>query len=341
MRLLFAGTPEVAVPTLDALVNSPHEVVAVLTRADAPAGRGRKLTPSPVRQRAEELGIEVITGNPRDPEVLARLRELNIDCAPVVAYGQILRPEALDIAPHGWINLHFSLLPAWRGAAPVQRAIMAGDEITGATTFVIEEGLDSGPVLGTMTEVIRPGDTSGDLLMRLAHAGAPLMLATMDALETGQLNPVSQNDLDATYAHKLLDADGEVDWTNPAHAIDRRIRGCTPAPGAWTTLPGGGRLGLGPLRSAASTLPALPAPAATAGALAPGATGQVGDVVVLSPGEILVTKRAVFVGTGSGPVELGHVTAPGKKAMAAADWARGARLGDGSPITSGIKVGHP
>ena len=318
MRLLFAGTPDVAVPTLDALVDSPHEVVAVLTRADAPAGRGRKLTPSPVRQRAEELGIEVLTGDPQDPETLARLRALEIECAPVVAYGQILRREALDIPKFGWINLHFSLLPTWRGAAPVQRAIMAGDEMTGATTFLIEEGLDSGPILGTLTEQIRGTDTSGDLLGRLATAGAPLMVATLDAIASGQLHPVRQQDAEATYAHKLDLDDGRVPWTIPALAIDRLIRGCTPAPGAWTTLADGTRLGLGPVALASAD-----------------------DVDSgLAPGELHVTKRAVFIGTASGPVRLGEVTPAGKKTMVAADWARGARLADGNPVVSGMKVGE-
>lgn len=318
MRLLFAGTPEVAVPTLNALVDSPHEVVAVLTRADAPAGRGRKMTPSPVRQRAEELGIEVLTGNPRDADVIARLRELDIDCAPVVAYGQILRPDVLDIPKFGWVNLHFSLLPAWRGAAPVQRAIMAGDEMTGATTFLIEQGLDSGPVLGVLTERVRETDTSGDLLSRLAVAGAPLMLATVDAIAAGQLQPVAQQDGEATYAHKLDHTDACVPWTTPALAIDRLIRGCTPDPGAWTQLPDGTRLGLGPVSVATSD-----------------------DIdVELAPGEVHVTKRAIFVGTASHAVRLGQVTPAGKKTMDAADWARGARLADGSPVVSGMKVGE-
>lgn len=318
MRLLFAGTPEVALPTLDALVASPHEVVAVLTRADAPSGRGRKLTASPVRRRAEELGIEVLTGDPRDPEVSEQIRALEIDCAPVVAYGQILKREILDIPAHGWINLHFSLLPAWRGAAPVQRAIMAGDEVTGATTFVIEESLDSGPVLGMLTEQVRPRDTAGDLLGRLADAGAPLMVATLDALEAGQLNPVPQPEVDVTYAHKLGLQDALVDWTIPALAIDRHIRGCTPAPGAWTTLPDGARLGLSPTRLAAAD--------------------DVGRE--LAAGELEVTKRAVYVGTASAPVLLDQVTPAGKKSMVAADWARGARLADGTPIASGMKVGQ-
>lgn len=301
MRLLFAGTPDVAVPTLDALVASPHDVVAVLTRADARAGRGRRLVPSPVRVRAEELGIEVITGRPGDPQVLERLRELEPDCAAVVAYGELLRPEALAIPRIGWVNLHFSILPAWRGAAPVQRALMAGDEVTGATTFLIDEGLDTGPVLGTLTETIRARDTSGELLGRLATAGAPLMVATMDALEAGQLGPVPQPADGVSHAAKLVPADAEVDWQVPALAIDRLVRACTPAPGAWTTLPDGERLGLGPVR------------------LDPETTD-------LAPGEVRVTRREVLVGTATCAVRLGDVVPVGKKMMDAADWARGARL---------------
>ncbi|GHG52365.1 methionyl-tRNA formyltransferase [Flavimobilis marinus] len=316
MRLLFAGTPDVAVPTLDALVASPHEVAAVLTRADARAGRGRHLTPSPVRARAEELGIEVITGSPSDPEVQDRLRALDVDCAPVVAYGQLLRPDALEIPRLGWVNLHFSLLPAWRGAAPVQRAIMAGDEVTGATTFLIEAGLDTGPVLGTLTETIRPRDTSGDLLDRLALAGAPLMVATMDALETGQLTPVQQSADGVSHAAKITADDARVRWEHPALAVDRQVRGCTPAPGAWTTLPDGARLGLGPVT-------VVDDPAA-----AP-----------LAPGEIRVTKRDVVVGVAGGAVRLGDVAPVGKKHMPAADWARGARLTDGTPVADGLRLG--
>ncbi|PFG35615.1 methionyl-tRNA formyltransferase [Flavimobilis soli] len=307
MRLLFAGTPDVAVPTLDALVASPHDVVAVLTRADAPAGRGRRLVPSPVRVRAEELGIEVITGRPRDPEVLERLRELDLDCAAVVAYGELLRPEALAIPRIGWVNLHFSILPAWRGAAPVQRALMAGDEVTGATTFLIDEGLDTGPVLGTLTETIRPRDTSGELLERLATAGAPLMVATMDGLAGNQLGPVAQPADGVSHAAKLTPADAQVDWGVPALAVDRRVRACTPAPGAWTTLPSGERLGLGPVQPVADT------------------TG-------LAPGEVQVSKREVLVGTATSAVRLGDVVPVGKKKMAAADWARGARLEPGTVL---------
>src|SRR3954454_24304487 len=182
MKLVFAGTPEVAVPALDALLASGrHEVAAVVTRPDAPAGRGRRLVASPVAERAEEAGIEVLKpARPRDPEFLQRLTEIAPDCCPVVAYGALLPQVALDIPAHGWVNLHFSLLPAWRGAAPVQRAILAGDDVTGATTFRIEADLDTGPMFGSFTTEIGPRETAGELLSRLADSGAPLLVHTLD-----------------------------------------------------------------------------------------------------------------------------------------------------------------
>ncbi len=305
MRLLFAGTPDVAVPALRALHESDHEVVAVLTRGDAKQGRGRKLVPSPVKQAAEELGIPVITDRPRSEGFVELIKTLNVDCAAVVAYGEILPPQVLNIIEHGWINLHFSLLPAWRGAAPVQRAIMAGDEVTGASTFRIEEGLDTGPVYGTMTETIRRTDTSGELLNRLAESGKGLLVGTMDAIADGSIVPVQQPNDGVSHAAKILVADALVDWTRPQHIVDRTIRGATPAPGAWTTLPDGSRLGIGPLASAPRGVE-MPEN--------------------LAPGELSVTKKHVFVGTGSGTAVLGQVTPVGKKPMNAADWARGARL---------------
>ncbi|MFJ4769838.1 methionyl-tRNA formyltransferase [Streptomyces uncialis] len=309
MKLVFAGTPEVAVPALDALIASDlHEVAAVVTRPDAPAGRGRHLVASPVAERAEEAGIEVLKPRrPRDEDFLARLREIAPDCCPVVAYGALLPRTALDIPAHGWVNLHFSLLPAWRGAAPVQHAVMAGDEITGASTFLIEEGLDSGPVYGTVTELVRPTDTSGDLLTRLAFAGAGLLAATMDGIADGGLKAVPQPADGITLAPKLTVDDARVDWTAPALRVDRVVRGCTPAPGAWTVFRGE-RLKL---------VQATPAPARTD----------------LAPGELGVGKNSVHVGTGSYAVELMWVQAQGKKPMRAADWARGAR------ITAGERVG--
>ncbi|MFF8728675.1 methionyl-tRNA formyltransferase [Streptomyces sp. NPDC015171] len=308
MKLVFAGTPEVAVPALDALLASGrHEVAAVVTRPDAPAGRGRRLVASPVAERAEEAGIEVLKPlKPRDPEFLGRLAEIAPDCCPVVAYGALLPRAALDIPAHGWVNLHFSLLPAWRGAAPVQHAVMAGDEITGASTFLIEEGLDSGPVYGTVTERVRPTDTSGDLLTRLAFAGAGLLAATMDGIADGTLKAVPQPADGITLAPKITVEDAQVDWAAPALRVDRIVRGCTPAPGAWTTFRGE-RLKL---------VQVTPVPERTE----------------LAPGRLAVGKNSVHVGTGSHAVELIWVQAQGKKPMRAADWARGARIAEGESL---------
>ncbi|SDP04759.1 methionyl-tRNA formyltransferase [Pedococcus dokdonensis] len=310
MRLVFAGTPAPAVPSLDALVASEHEVVAVVTRPDARAGRGRGLAASPVRRRAEELGIEVLTPDrPRDPDFLDRLRALAPDACPVVAYGALIPQVALDIPRHGWVNLHFSLLPAWRGAAPVQHAVMAGDEVTGASTFLIEAGLDTGPVFGVMTERVRPRDTAGDLLERLAQGGAGLLLATMDGLADGSLTGVPQSPDGVSLAPKLEVADAEVRWDRPAVAVDRQVRGCTPSPGAWTTFRGA-RVKLAPV---------LPEPGEGSSYAGP----------VLAPGELAAGKRTVHVGTAGGVVQLTTVQPHGKKEMAAADWARGVRIDTG------------
>ena len=308
MKLVFAGTPEVAVPALDALIASGrHEVAAVVTRPDAPAGRGRHLVASPVAERAAEAGIEVLKPvKPRDEAFLARLREIAPDCCPVVAYGALLPRVALDVPAHGWVNLHFSLLPAWRGAAPVQHAIMAGDEITGASTFLIEEGLDSGPVYGTVTERIRPTDTSGDLLTRLAFAGSGLLSATMDGIEDGTLKAVPQPADGVSLAPKITVESAHVDWSAPALRVDRVVRGCTPAPGAWTVFRGE-RLKL---------VQVAPVP----------------DRTDLAPGALAAGKNNVYVGTGSYAVELLWVQAQGKKPMRAADWARGARIGAGESL---------
>ncbi|MCA5894701.1 methionyl-tRNA formyltransferase [Isoptericola sp. NEAU-Y5] len=299
MRLLFAGTPEPAVPSLRALLASRHEVVAVLTRADARAGRGRHLVPSPVRVAAEEAGIPVLTDVPRGEEFVATLHDLDVDAAPVVAYGHLLRPEVLAVPRLGWINLHFSVLPAWRGAAPVQHAVLAGDEVTGATTFLLDEGMDTGPVLGTATETVRPRDTSGDLLGRLADSGSGLLVATLDALEDGELRPQPQPTDGVSLAPKISTDDARVRWEDPALAVDRRVRAVTPAPGAWTALPDGARLGLGPV---------TPRP----------------DVTDLGPGQVRAGKREVLVGTATHAVQLGEVKPVGKTFMAAPDWARGA-----------------
>jgi len=301
MRLVFAGTPQTAVPSLEALLASRHEVVAVVTRPDAPAGRGRHTERSPVALRAAEAGLEILTpGRPREPEFLDRLREIAPDCCPVTAYGALLPQSALDIPRHGWVNLHFSLLPAWRGAAPVQYAVLHGDDITGATTFEIVAALDAGPVYGVLTEPIRPDDTSGTLLDRLAIAGASLLVATMDGIEDGTLKAIAQPDEGISVTQKLTVADAQVDWTRPAHVIDRLIRACTPDPGPWTLL-GDARVKLGPV--------------------------TIDDREPMTPGEVHAEKKGVYVGTGTKPVRLGEVQAPGKRSMPATDWARGLRAG--------------
>ena len=330
MRLVFAGTANVAVPSLDALSSSSHDVAAVLTRPDAPAGRGRSLVASPVKARALTLGLEVLTpSRPGDRQFQARLRKLAPDACPMVAYGALIPSSALTIPTHGWINLHFSLLPAWRGAAPVQHAIMAGDEVTGATTFLVERGLDTGPTFGLMTEAILPEDTSGDLLGRLAHAGAGLLVATLDALEAGELHGVAQSAQGVSLAPKISVQDARICWSTPALAVDRHIRGCTPAPGAWTMFRGE-RLKIHPV-----TLDPDPPVIERREVMAPQVVApqvMAPEVIapeIIAPGEVAATKRAVRVGTASGAVRLGLVQPPGKKPMAAADWARGVRLEPG------------
>jgi methionyl-tRNA formyltransferase len=311
LRILFAGTPATARPSLDALLASPHEVVAVLTRPDAPAGRGRREMRSPIAVRATELGIETLQPRrPAEPEFQARLAELAPDAAAIVAYGALIPQAALDVPTHGWINLHFSLLPAWRGAAPVQHAILHGDQITGATTFVLEAGLDTGPVLGVLTEPIRSDDTAGSLLDRLSHAGAGLLANTLDGLEAGVLDAVPQPTDGVSLAPKITPDDARVVWSAPARHIDRLIRACSPNPGSWTTLRGR-RVKLGSVR-----VPETP-PAAEPGQQA------------LAPGEIAVAGPVAFVGTATSPLLLGAVQPEGKAPMPALDWLRGVRLTEG------------
>jgi methionyl-tRNA formyltransferase len=298
VRIVFGGTPDVAIPSLDSLVDSRHEVFAVVTRPDAPSGRGKKLTASPVAQHAAKLGIEVLKPpRPRDEEFVSRLTEIAPDCCPVVAYGALLPQRVLDIPPHGWVNLHFSLLPAWRGAAPVQHAILAGDQITGATTFRIVLELDAGPIFATVTEPIRPDDTAGDLLHRLSLSGARLLVETLDGIEDGTITPTPQPESDSqvSYASKINVEDAKIDWAQAAEIVDRLIRACAPTPGAWTTFRGE-RFKIN--------------------------SAQILDTV-LSPGALEITKRSVRVGTATQALELRDIQAQGKKPMAAADWARG------------------
>jgi methionyl-tRNA formyltransferase len=302
VRIVFAGTPDVAIPSLDALADSRHELRAVVTRPDAPSGRGKKLTASPVAQRAADLGLEVLKPQqPREEEFVSQLTEIAPECCPVVAYGALLPQRVLDIPRQGWVNLHFSLLPAWRGAAPVQHAILAGDQVTGATTFRIVLELDAGPIFATVTEPIRPDDTAGVLLHRLSLSGARLLVDTLDGIEDGTLTPTPQpqSDSQVSYASKINVEDAQIDWTQPAEVVERLIRACAPAPGAWTTFRGE-RFKINSAQLSDSELP---------------------------PGALEITKRAVRAGTGSRALELGEVRAQGKKPMAAADWARGITFG--------------
>jgi methionyl-tRNA formyltransferase len=302
VRIVFAGTPEPALPSLRRLIDSPyHDVVAVLTRPDAAKGRHGKPSPSPVAGLALEHGIPLLRpARPNSDEFIAELIELAPDACAVVAYGALLSERLLAVPKHGWINLHFSLLPAWRGAAPVQAAIAAGDTVTGATTFQIELALDSGPVYGVVTETIRPTDTAGDLLGRLAISGAALLETTLDGIADGSLTAVPQPVDGVTIAPKVTVEDARVRWDLPAHVVDRRIRAVTPNPGAWTMI-GDLRVKVGPV------------------------TVEEGSNS-LAPGAIRVEKKGIHVGTGSHPVLLGQIQPPGKKPMNAADWARGARL---------------
>ena len=301
MRLVLAGTPAPAVPSLRALLASSHDVVAVLTRPDARAGRGRRAVTSPVKELALEAGLPVLAPErPGDEGFLAELAGLAPDCVPVVAYGALVPRRALDVPRLGWVNLHFSLLPRWRGAAPVQHAVIAGDAETGACAFQLEEGLDTGPVLGSLVEPVGARDTAGDLLERLAPAGADLLVRVLDELEAGASHPVPQPDDGVALAPKLRPEDARVRWEDPAEAVDRRVRGCTPAPGAWTTFRGE-RFRLGPVEPA----------------------GDEADAP--APGVLRATRAGVLVGTGTTPVLLGDVQPAGKRVMAAQDWARGVR----------------
>lgn len=306
MRLLFAGTPEVSVVALDALYASAHDVVGVLTRPPAKSGRGRSLRQSPVHRRALELAIPVFTPTKaNDPEFLESMASLDIDCAPVVAYGALLPESVLRVFPYGWVNLHFSLLPRWRGAAPVQSAIWNGDEATGASTFQIEAGLDTGPVFASIVEPLSGDETSGELLARLAVSGAALLVGTMDAIDAGTAAPVEQSSDGVTLAPKLHAQDARIDWTLPADDVDRRIRACTPEPGAWTVWHDE-RVKVLDARIVAS--------------------------LDAHPSHVAVTKHSVTVATATDGIQLVTVQPHGKKPMAAADWARGARIVTGDRL---------
>ena len=301
MKLVFAGTPDVALPALETLISSEHDVLAVITQPPARAGRGRELQPSPVHAVADKYGIKALYPD-SIREIDAVLRELQPDAIPVVAYGQLIPETMLDIPAHGWVNLHFSLLPEWRGAAPVQHCIWHGDTITGATTFRIDQGMDSGPILGHVTQLVDPKDTSGALLDRLADTGSHLLRQTLDALEAGMITPIAQQHDQATYAPKLQKSDSRIDWQLPAIEIDRRIRAMTPKPGAWTTMALSEHeisLSIGPVSTNRD--------------------------IQLDPGVICVIDKNVFVGSATYALELDRIKPPGKKFMLATDWMRGLR----------------
>lgn len=305
MRLVFAGTPDAALPALRRLIASAHhDVIAVLTRPDSASGRRGTLSSSPVARLASDHGLPILRpARPNAEDFVAELTELSPECCAVVAYGALLGERLLAVPPRGWINLHFSVLPAWRGAAPVQAAIAAGDTVTGATTFQIEPSLDSGPVYGVVTEAVRPTDTAGDLLDRLAISGAALLETTLDGLADESLTAVPQPADGITVAPKVTVDDARVRWDLPAHVVDRRIRAVTPSPGAWTLIDEQ-RVKIGPVTIAEDGSNSL------------------------APGVIRPERDGVRVGTGSYPVRLGRIQAPGKTAMDAVDWARGARLGE-------------
>ncbi len=300
MRLIFAGTPDAAVPSLDALAASDHEIVRVVTRPPAPLGRKRVLTPSPVDARAQELGLPVLRANRLRADETAELAALEADLAVIVAYGALVAEPLLSAPRLGWINLHFSLLPRWRGAAPVQRALIAGETTTGVDVFQLEAGLDTGPILASEAVPVGALETAGNLLARLATLGAGVLAATVDRLADGTAVAVPQEG-EPTLAPKLTLVDGRLDWTEPAERVFARLRGCTPEPGAWTTT---GEKRLKVLEAA----PAREAPA-------------------LEPGAVVLAGGRVLAGCADGALELVRVQPEGRGAMPADAWLRGAGTG--------------
>ena len=298
MRLVFAGSPETAVSSLAAVAASGHELVGVVTREDSPHGRKRELRATPVAEAAAELGVPLIKANRLAGSATEAIAALQPDLGVIVAYGGLVREPLLSLPAHGWINLHFSLLPRWRGAAPVQHAIIAGDDLTGATVFRLVEELDAGDVYGQLTQQIAGHQTSGSLLAELADSGARLLVDVIDAIADGSASPQPQSG-DVTLAPKLGIEDGRVDWSRTAREVDGRIRGVTPEPGAHTTIDG-------------ARLKILDA------ALAPTAAP-------LAPGRIRLVDGRVLAGTADQPIELLQVQPAGKTPMRAGDWWRGQR----------------
>ena len=296
LRLVFAGSPSAAVPSLRLLCRSQHEVVSVITRADSPQGRRGVLTATPVAAEATNAGIPVIKANRLAGEATELVQGLDADLGVIVAYGALVRQPLLSAPRLGWINLHFSLLPRWRGAAPVQRAIMAGDDVTGATVFQLVPELDAGDIYGRMTETIGAQQTTGHLLDSLAGSGAELLLRVVDALADGSARAEPQVG-DVTLAPKLTIADGDIDWREPAAAVHAMIRGVTPEPGAFTSIDGA-RLKI--LETAVAR-----------------------DRAQLQPGEVQFVDREILIGTSTEPLSIITVHPAGRKAMDAASWWRG------------------
>lgn len=300
MRLVFAGTPDAAVPSLRSLAASAHDIVGVVTRRDAPFGRRRELTPSPVARLADELGIPVIKTDRLDADATAAVQALEPDLGVIVAYGGLVREPLLSAPAHGWINLHFSLLPAWRGAAPVQRALIAGDEVTGASVFQLVPELDAGDVFAESTYPVPDGATAADVLSDLSFSGADLLLSVVDAIAAGTAVAVPQQG-EPTFAAKLTAEDGRIRWEEDARTVLARVRGVTPEPGAHTSVDG----------ARVKILEAAAAPP---------------DAPVLAPGHLAFVDRRVLVGTSTAPVALLRVQPAGKGPMAAGDWWRGLRI---------------
>lgn len=296
MRIVFAGSPAAAVPSLRRLAPTAHEILSVITREDSPQGRRGTLTPTPVADVAGQLGIGVIRANRLAGDATKAVQDLQPDLGVIVAYGGLVREPLLSTPRLGWINLHFSLLPRWRGAAPVQRAIMAGDDVTGATVFQLVAELDAGDVFGRLTEPIGRLQTAGNLLECLSGSGAELLVRVVDALADGTARAEPQQG-EVTLAPKLSIADGEIDFGRTAEQVSNLIRGVTPEPGAFTTFDD-------------SRLKVLEAAIAR-------------EVPRLAPGEFALAGKAVVVGTATDPIELISVHPAGRKAMDAASWWRG------------------
>lgn len=300
MRLVFAGTPTVAAHTLAHLLDrTDHEVVAVISRPDAPVGRSKRPVPSPVSELALSRGIELLRPT-RPSEVVARLGELAPDACPVIAYGALLPQRVLDVPAHGWLNVHYSLLPRWRGAAPVQRAILAGDEVTGVSVFRLVAAMDAGPVFATSAVAMEPGETSGELLERLTPLGAALLAETLGQVAEGRAVAVEQPADGITIAPKLTVAEARLEWAAPAAELARLVRACNPSPMAWAGH-GGERFRVLRAEPAAEAVPGL------------------------APGELAVGRREVLVGTGDGALRLLEVQPQGRRGMPATAWANGLR----------------